>query len=159
MKRSLAAILAVCLGVQLAAAQSYNGHAYAFFGVDALPNASPGDALSVGGGGEVFLWKGLAAGGDVGYVGPRGRYDAGVGLGSVNGSYHAVNRAHPARFVPFVTAGYGVAFRSGTLNLWNIGGGATWWFSRHAGLRTEVRSFHWKGERFDTALRIGVAFK
>lgn len=159
MKYAIAALGSLLLSAFSATAQSYNGHGYAFFGLDAPHSGSLSDLLSVGGGGEGFVWRGLAAGGDLAYVGPRQGYGEGIGLLSANGSYHFVDRSQPGRVVPFVTGGYGLAFRSGTLNLWNIGGGMTWWFSRHAGLRAEVRSFHWKGERFDTSLRFGVAFK
>ena len=159
MKLVIAFWVTVWLICSSAAAQSYNGHGYGFFGLDTPSSGSPGDLLSAGAGGEGFVWRGLAAGGDISYVGPREEYGSGVGLLSVNGSYHFVDRAQPGRLIPFATAGYGLAFRSGTLNLWNIGGGATWWFNRHLGLRAEVRSFQWRGERFDTSLRFGMAFK
>ena len=102
----------------------YNGHGYGWFSVD-KPLGAGWEAHSAGGGGEGFIYKGLAAGADLGYMWPRGAASEGIGLLSVNGAYHVVNRETPGRLVPFVTAGYSLAFRSRTVNLFNWGGGAT----------------------------------
>lgn len=145
-----------------AAAQRYNGHGYFYYGLDAPNSGNLAQLMSTGGGAEGFLWKGLAAGAELGYLFPRTEPGNGIGLFNVNGAWHFVNRDHPRKFVPFVTAGYTLGFRNGTANLFNWGGGATYWFSRHAGLRTEVRLYEYTNpywRHFDTALRFGIQIR
>jgi hypothetical protein len=92
----------------------------------------------------------------------QGFGSTGFGLLSLNVSYHFANRSNPARVVPFVTAGYGLAFRSGTENLFNWRGGMTYWFGRRVGLRVELRDYIWTahgGHRIDTGIRFGAAFR
>lgn len=66
--------------------------------------------LTIGGGGEGLLYKGLGVNADLGYRFSREEFSSGIGLASLNGCYHFVNRAKPAKLVPFVTAGYAIAF-------------------------------------------------
>jgi hypothetical protein len=136
----------------------YDGHGYGWFSVD-KPAHAGWELHSAGGGGEALIYRGLAAGADLAYLWPRGAAGQGIGLLSANGAYHFVNRERRGRFVPFVTAGYSLAFRSGTANLFNWGGGATYWFTDHAGMRVEVRDLRWRGREFDTTVRFGVAFR
>jgi hypothetical protein len=150
----------VLLAVVPLCAQSYSGHGYAYFGLDQSGDSIPGDILSLGAGGEGFLWKGLGAGAELGYLFPRQRFQRGLGLFAANGSYHFTNRTRSAKVVPFVTAGWGLFFRSGVLHTVNYGGGVTWWFRDRVGLRVEVRDFrHREYGRFDTALRFGISFR
>lgn len=145
-----------------ASAQRYNGHGYFFYGLDAPNSGNLAQLMSTGGGGEYFIYKGLAAGAELTYLFPRTEPRNGVGLASFNGSWHFVNRDHPRAFVPFVTAGYTLGFRSDTASFGNFGGGATWWFALHAGLRTEVRVYEYLGRysnHFDTALRFGIQIR
>ena len=92
----------------------------------------------------------------MGYWFPRGAFAAGIGLLSVNGAYHLVNREERGRFVPFVTAGYTLGFRARTRNYFNWGGGATYWFSRRVGMRVEVRDLRPRDRYSHTTVRFGV---
>jgi len=139
-------------------AAEHSGQAYAFFAPHAT-GGEFGDLLSAGAGGEVFLYRGLAAGADLAYAFPRGHTADGIGLLTVNPSYHFVNKDRTNRFVPFVTAGYALAFRSGTANLANFGGGVTYWFTGRFGARVEVRDYRISGQDATTQFRFGVAFR
>lgn len=148
------AVLTPCL-----AQQNYNGHGFGYFGVDLKPDRSV-RLLTAGAGGEAFLWKGLAAGADVGYVfSPEQGGDSGFGLLSVNPAYHFTNRTRDQKLVPFVTAGYSLGFRSGTANFYNYGGGATWWMSERVGLRLEVRDYRQSEYGFLTIFRAGISWR
>lgn len=127
------------------------GQGYFFFG----PGSST--ALHLGGGGEAYIYKGLAAGGEIGYLFPRSGFGYGVGLLSANGSYH-FNRGTHWKIQPFVTGGYTLAFRSGAVNLWNAGGGLTYWMSNRAGLRVEFREYRdWRHGLHE--LRVGLSLR
>ena len=154
-------LVLICAGTP-ASAQRYNGHGYAFASVEAPNGGTLTNMLSAGGGGEGFVWKGLAAGGELSYLFPREYPSEGVGMFSVNAAYHFVNRDRPGKLVPFVTAGYTLGFRTGTANMVNWGGGVTWWMFRRVGLRTEVRSYEYAGEgggHFSAGLRFGVQIR
>jgi hypothetical protein len=139
--------------------RDHNSQGYVFFapGVLTGEGASEG-TFHFGGGGEGFLYKGLAAGGEIGYVAPWKYSRAGIGLLSVDGSYH-LNRS--STLSPFLTGGYSLAFRSGHANAVNYGGGVNWWISERYGLRLEFRDhvetqfakLHYVG------FRIGFAFR
>ena len=138
----------------LARAEDYNGHGYAYFG------GLGGDisaTMTAGAGGERFLYKGLAAGADIGGAFGNSYF----GLLSVNPAYHFTNRDRARGIVPFVTGGYSLAFPYGGLNLFNYGGGATWWFKEKLGIRFEIRDH--RDKRFEeiqfVAFRIGIAFR
>jgi hypothetical protein len=73
---------------------------------------------------------------------PSGGFTYGIGILSVNGGYH-FNRARQSKLSPFVTAGYSLAFREGHENLFNFGGGVTWWVASHIGIRAEFRDYVW----------------
>ncbi len=157
--RSAILVVFLLLPMTSAAQGRYNGSGYGYYGLDAVRGGDLSEAMSAGGGMDLFIWKGLAAGFDVGYLFPRRDSGDGIGLLSANPSWHFVNRDNPGKVVPFVTAGYGLAFRSGTLSMVNYGGGATWWMLRRMGLRVEVRNYQHGSDRFNTALRFGVAFR
>lgn len=162
MKRLVMCVFAVALLGSISplpAQQDYSGHAYAMFGAGSgSAGGSFGDFLSAGGGGEAFAWKQLAGGADVYYFWPHVSPANGIGLLSVGAAWHFVNRAQPRKVVPFVNGGYGLAFRNGTANLWYAGGGVTWWFASHAGLRVELRHYGQRTYEFDNSLRFGIAF-
>ncbi|WP_321475782.1 hypothetical protein [uncultured Paludibaculum sp.] len=162
MRAALRTILLLAVALLPAAAQRYNGHGYFYYGLDAPSGGNLAQVMSTGVGGEAFVWKGLAAGAELGYLFPRTEPGIGVGLFNANGAWHLVNRDHPGKFVPFVTAGYTLGFRGGHANLLNWGGGATYWFSRHAGLRTEIRLYEYLGpypDHFDTSLRFAIQIR
>src|SRR5579863_2461659 len=108
-------------------AQNRSWEGYGYFGAHSSPG-NFGDLISIGAGADGFLYRGLAAGADLGYMFPPASAGNGIGLLSVNPSYHFVNKERTNRIVPFITGGYGLAFRSGTANLANFGGGVTLWF-------------------------------
>ena len=125
------------------------------------PGATSGDGVTAtlhfGGGGDVLVYKGLAAGAELGYLAPVQSLGDGFGIFSANLSYYFAGRQR--RLVPFVTGGYSLAFRSGTASGGNFGGGVEYWLRDHVGLRFEFRdhvfssdSPHFYGFRF------GVAF-
>ena len=141
-----------------ASAQNGSWSGYGYFGAHSSPG-NFGDLLSVGVGADAFLYRGLAVGADLGYMFPRTSGGNGIGLLSVNPSYHFTNKDRTNRFVPFVTGGYGLAFRSGTANLANFGAGATFWFVNRAGFRFEVRNYRNTTDSFTTQFRFALAFR
>ncbi len=141
--------------VEVGSTPSAQGHAYFGFA------HSLGDATNLsnlGAGGERFLYKGLAAGGDLGYVYTGGRFGYGLGLGAANLSYHFRGVDPDGHWVPFVTGGYAVVFRDGAASLANYGGGVTWWFRPHWGARLEVRQFQ-RAHLTSLFFRFGISFR
>lgn len=80
---------------------------------------------------------------------------------SVNGSYYLPASGRERRIQPFVTAGYTMAFRDGTANLWNVGGGVDYWVSRRVGVRLDVRDHVWAdvGTAHFWGPRIGIVLR
>lgn len=153
-------LLSFLLASAGASAQAtYNGHGYGFFGFEKPSGASIGDIMTGGAGGDYFLWRGLGIGGDAAYAFPRREPSDGIGLASVHGSYHFVNRYNPRRFVPFVLSGYTLGFRSGTANFAHIGAGGIWWFKEGVGFRFEWRSTFNASETFLSGIRLGITFR
>jgi hypothetical protein len=156
-------VLLTCVALTVLAlpglAQSdYNGHGFGYFGVD-LKSDRYARLLTAGAGGEAFLWKGLAAGADIGYVFPSSEGSDGFGLLSVNPAYHFTNRSRTQKLVPFVTAGYALGFRSGTANFFNWGGGVTYWPAERLGVRLEVRDYRQREDSFLTVFRVGLTWR
>ena len=112
-----------------------------------------------GGGGEVFVWRGLTLGGDLAaqrFV----AHDPVFGLLSTNVGYHFVNRLRPAKVDPFVNWIIGGAFAEGFFVGANgIGGGLNYWFREGMGLRTEARFQVADAEEGLLMFRIGLAFR
>ena len=138
--------------------QRSSGQGYTFFAAGSYPDSAA--ALHIGGGGERFTYRGLAAGAELGYIFPAQSFRYGFGLASVNGSYH-LNRGSHWKISPFVTGGYSLAFRGSTLNLVNFGGGLTYWIGDRLGLRLEVRD-HLPPQyprEHSLEFRIGLAFR
>ena len=117
----------------------YNGDGYVFYGVGQPPGGGA-TLQQIGGGGEGFLYKGLAAGAELGYQYSTEGFSYGIGILSLNGSYHF---GRSRKVVPFVTGGYSLAFRGGHANLYNFGGGVTWWIAKHIGVRVDARDYVW----------------
>ncbi|MFQ5740889.1 MAG: hypothetical protein ACE5JX_17950 [Acidobacteriota bacterium] len=103
----------------------------------AAPGGTLGAAtLHFGGGADILLKGGLGVSTELGYLAPFESLGEGIGVLSVGALY----QFGPSRkTVPFVTGGYGLAFRGDTLNLVNFGGGVNHWFNEHWGLRIEGR--------------------
>ncbi len=154
----LLAVSSACLFGQ--EKQKYSGDGYVYYGLDTPVGGGLTEAMTMGAGVDAILYKGIGLGLDLGYQYPRGYFRGGVGLLSVNGAYHLQNVLDRGRFVPFVTAGYGLAFREGHLNLYNFGGGATYWFHRRVGARFEVRDYrHSSYGQYASTVRFGVSFR
>ncbi len=139
--------------------QRHAAQGYLFFAPGAVVT-SYGSAATwhFGGGGEALVYKGLGVGGEIGYVTPARDWSAGIGILSVDGSYHfAQNR----RISPFVTGGYSLGFRQGHANFVNFGGGLTYWFRDRHGIRVEFRD-HLEPQYTDAhylSVRIAYAFR
>ena len=99
---------------------------------------------------------------EIGYLAPARSISEGVGILSANGSYHFLNGEPSQKLVPFVTGGYSLAFREGSANLFNFGGGVNYWFRERMGLRLEFRDHVIPdGNHSDHFLgfRIGLTFR
>ncbi len=151
-----ASLIAIGMAATACSQESYRGQGYFQYGIGRAPGG--GNAQQIGGGGDVFVYKGLAAGGELGYLYTSEAFTYGVGLFSANGSYY-FNRKASARFSPFVSAGYSLAFRSSSENLYNFGGGVTWWMARHVGLRFEFRDYVWPQSEHSPLFRVGISFR
>ncbi len=120
---------------------SYRGHGYVYVAPGAFSGGGNSvGAIGLGVGGELMIYKGFAAGVDVGYHAPTSSFSNGIGLASFNGAYHFVSSTHERRFVPFVTAGYTRSFANNSAaNLANYGAGFHYWFKERLALRIEGR--------------------
>ncbi len=163
MKRHMLICVALLLISIAAVAQDSRGQGYLFVAPGATVFGSGGanttGVFGFGGGGEGFLAKGLAAGGEIGYVAPYKAFGDGIGLLSANGSYHF--KGSDRKVVPFLTGGYSLAFRDGSVNGANFGGGATWWAKDRLGLRLEFRDHYFpnNGDMNVLSFRIGLTFR
>ena len=90
------------------------GNVYAFFarGDSFGEQSSP---LTGGGiGGELFVWKGLAAAADVSWYRERVRpVSSTIGMAAIGGAYHFVTPNNKRGFDPFVTGGISRFFEAG----------------------------------------------
>jgi hypothetical protein len=126
----------------------YSLEGYAFFG---RRNSTPGTNAG-GAGGDVFVFKGLAVGGDVGTT--VGKPDNRITIGSVGSSYHVLCCHAEHKLEPFIGAGY--SYLGGDINThgrvyaWdpgqdrsgpNFNQGLIVWPARHVGARFEVREY------------------
>jgi hypothetical protein len=149
---------------------------WAYFGV-VLPPGTPPPAdlffharggVNTGFGGEVFVYKGLGAGVEAGYAASNWSFNGNNGLGvvSMDASYHFFSKKNHRRIEPFAVGGYSLYFgyRTDTQNGFNIGGGVNLWVAKHAALRLEIRDqehihyFHRTFTRF-AAFRVGMTFR
>jgi hypothetical protein len=118
--------------------------------------------MNTGFGGEVFVHRGLAVGGEIGYAAPQWNFSGSSALGmlSPDVSYHFLGRGNRRKVDPFVIGGYTlyVGDRTATQSGFNL------WATKHAALRLEVRnqdhiaSFHSQSTHF-VAFRIGATFR
>ncbi len=161
MRKAALIVLAVVALPCLAAAQGQgdrHGWMYAFAGAGFLSDGGPA-AFNAGGGGELLVGRGLGFGGELGYLGHSGV--DGVGLASVDLSYHFAGRDARRKLVPFVSGGGSVAFRSrGNAGGGNFGGGVQYWLRDRVAVRLEFRDFIFSSDSPHTFLfRAGVAFR
>ncbi|MGH9397836.1 MAG: hypothetical protein ACRD18_13430, partial [Terriglobia bacterium] len=150
---SLVLLISLLFGLaQLASAQTrghrYWGEAYAFVG---RRNTTPG--TNVGGiGGEVFIYRGLAAGGEVGTT--IGNPDDRITIGSADVSYHFLCCRASRKVEPFFGGGF--SYLAGDINTHgytypfspgqdrtgpNFSQGLIVWPTKHVGVRFEVREY------------------
>lgn len=161
--RNLAACLLLLIPMSVGAPaqekiKQSNGQGYAFVGVGAANIEAT--TLQFGGGAEANLYKGLGLGLEIGYFSATEAIGEGVGIFSVNGQY-TFGLQNPRKVKPFVTGGYSLAFRQGTVNAINFGGGIHYWFRDRLGLRLEFRDYL-SPEMTDVHLwqgRIGIEFR
>ena len=110
-----------------------------------------------------FLYKGLGIGAEVGYVAPTQSFNSGLGLVSVDGSYHFISSDRTKKVAPFITGGYSLLFGPGAANGLNFGGGVNWWMRDRLALRLEARDhiFPVSGGTTPQAweFRIGFSFR
>ncbi len=152
----------LCAGALAQPSDAYNAVGTIGFGFGGRSDRATdfGKLMSFAGAGEGYVWKGLALGGDGQLVWNRDDSESYFGLLSLGPSYHFDDRTNPRRFVPFVTGGYGLAFRDSTVSLYQLGGGVTWWPKARVGLRFEYRYFdNSRGEFQMNQLRFSVAFR
>ncbi|MGH9326710.1 MAG: hypothetical protein ACRD2B_08515 [Terriglobia bacterium] len=166
MKRTIVATLLVLAAPALLLGQQFQhqspGQLYGFFGLgwgqqaiyngpppvptippSPLPTSHP-TIERFGGGGELFLYKGLGAGLDVGYArcGQSDCQNPWVGTGDL--SYQFGRNASRGKVDPFVLAGFGGFFPTSAgrgVPVGDFGAGANVWFWRRTALRLEVRSY------------------
>jgi hypothetical protein len=137
----------------------------------------------VGGGCDIFLFRGLAAEAELGYLRPWGRSsqelgmssvrDEDLGMFSLSAIYH---KFRGRKLSPLVFAGVSLGLRdrtlglhalvpleqaAETLTLLNFGVGATYWFTDGKGLRVELRDHLYTAEtdRHYLEFRIAFAFR
>ncbi len=145
----------------------YRDQGYVFIGegsVHSSDNGLHGNAQA-GAGAEVLLIRGFGVGGELGVMGTPGH---GGGIVSIDPSYRFLRKS---KLVPFVEGGYSRAFgRNDTIpptNLFNFGGGISYWAFKRVGLRLEVRdhvhsanhSYFWGDENHYWGVRIGLTFR
>jgi hypothetical protein len=162
---AVALLLAVpALALAQDAGRQYRGEGYVFIG-DGLYSEDYGHlgVGHVGGGGEVFLFKGLGVESELGAMGRPGE---GIALFSIGPSFRLLSSSSKSKVVPFVDAGYTRAFGNDGFthsdNLFNFGGGIHYWPFKRVGLRLDFRDYVDHG-RVETnhfpALRIGLVVR
>ena len=114
--------------------------------------------LHLGGGAEALIYRGLGIGAEIGVIGALQESRGGMGLFSVNGSYHFEQKG---KISPFLTGGYSVVGGRGIRNLVNFGGGVNYWLREGKGIRLEFRDhFYMDGSgRQLLGFRIGFVFR
>jgi len=156
-----AAALAQSAGT--APAKPVSGLGYGFAGLGAA--VGEGDSTGtwhLGGGGEVIFADAVGVGAEIGYLNSFEEDSEGIGVFSVNGTYHFGGGSPSGKVRPFVTGGYTLGFRDGHVNLFNVGGGVNVWLKPKVGLRVEFRDHIWVEDN-DTlqflGVRVGVTFR
>lgn len=137
-----------------------NGYVFVAPGAVSSSGESAG-MLHFGAGGEGLLTRRLGIGSEIGYLGPTRGLSEGIGIFSVNAVYRFTGAVPGRRVFPFLTGGYSLGFRQGTLHIVNFGGGVQYWFRDRLGLRLEFRD-HVSPEYISVHLwqgRIGLAFR
>lgn len=164
--RALGLFLAICALSTLATAQQNTNKSYQYkgnvYGLANLGACIHGYSfLGGGGGGEVFVYKGMS-------LGAEGSYSAfsdGPRIGFVTGQigHHYGNRNKSVGIDPFISYGAGLGFngniRRGYGVASNFGGGATYWFKERVGLRLEGRAMGINVQELIFVARVGISFR
>jgi hypothetical protein len=122
---------------------------------------------NTGFGGEVLVRKRVGVGIELGYAGPNWNFDkSGLGVGSVDASYHFLGNKSRRRLDPFATGGYSLYFGQRTTfqSGFNLGGGLNLWLIKHVALRSEIRNqgginYFNSGLTHYVAFRFGMTFR
>jgi len=149
----------LCLAGMAVPAAAQRSHGYWFVAPGGATNGGHTRfALHMGGGGEVALGRGVALGLEAGAWGlPNDFVDSVIGIASLNGTYHFLP-SRDDKWDPFATAGYSLAFRSGTRNMVNYGGGFNYWFQPSVAVRVEFRD-HYSDRLHLWGFRFGLSFR
>jgi hypothetical protein len=149
------------LGQEAGPSFRYRGNGYVYYqaGAPMSDSGAINYPLGIGGGGEVFLIRGLAAAADFGYGTNPDYRDVNFRLFSANVSVHK-NPIEFRRADPFFVAGLGL------LDTWSeswfkmvfFGGGLDAWVRRHAGLRFETRIYADSADVLGT-VRVGLLLR
>ncbi|MCI0416982.1 hypothetical protein L0222_29795 [bacterium] len=123
-----------CLAAAEEVPELRNPYGYVFGGLT-LPSEELFLTLNSGVGFEYLFYKGLGINSEISFLAPLEDLTFGIGLFSVNGSYHFGE----GESTPFLTAGYSLIFREGYANLFNIGGGFQRRLKSGHALRLEFR--------------------
>ncbi|MBZ5560940.1 MAG: porin family protein [Acidobacteriia bacterium] len=172
MKKLIATLALLLMAPAWVSAQGadprYRGQEYIFIGEGSFRSSDGGlhGITHVGGGGEVLLVKGFGVGAELGAMGRPGY---GVGVFSMDPSYHFRRASSKTKLSPFVEGGYTRTFGQSDFPdiHFNFGGGIHYWAFKRVGLRLEFRdhvhhvspifasghTYHYWG------LRIGLAFR
>jgi len=138
----------------------YNGLGYITYGIGTCQHRVTN--VSVAGGGEGFLVRGLTLGTDLGYYRFVERNSSGWGAFEVTLGYHFVDRKKPKKLDPFVSVspfgiavgGCGCVAAAGSL-----AGGLNYWFKDKIGVRSEARIHVIARSEAIFAFRIGLSFR
>jgi len=155
--------LTLAHGVALAQSSSNSARGWGYFvgGVGATAgNGSSTATFQVAGGGEGLVYKGLGFGAEVGYLAPFRGAGEGFGILSVNPAYHFRSASSSGKVVPFVTGGFSLGFRNGTVGGGNFGGGVQYWMKDHVALRVEFRDHIFSSDtQHFFQFRVGLSFR
>jgi hypothetical protein len=163
MRTALVILAALIGGAGVADAQT-TGQGYVLGGAGMYWNGVTfGPVGQLAGGGEAIFHDRFGVGGEGALT--AGGESQWLAL-SVDGRVYFPRTGDRKQFTPFVSGGFthlSIYSDGGGPNGVNIGGGATLWFSRRAGLVMEARDvfFQQRGEGFGQYLnvRVGVAFR
>ncbi len=179
MRKIVATAVLVVIAPALSVAQDASPRnwtqGYVFFSPAAVGTSIAGarpSVLGFGFGSEARLRGGVGVGVDLAgetptsvLVGGFGHEETGLGLGSLDFSYHPSAAATKAD--PFVNFGYTLYFGHRTASGYNFGGGVSIWFAKHFAFRPEVRYYGGDGSFPNPVpgvsgmltFRLGLAFR
>jgi len=139
----------------------YRGNGHAYFATGACQHGYL--HLGAGGGGEALVWRGVALGGEAGFMVFNDNRSQPIGLFATTAGYHFGNRSRLTGASPFVNVAWvGVGTGGsewGTTAYGGIGGGVNYWFKPKLGMRVEGRLHALGAGEALFIFRLGVAFR